>query len=253
MADAARSIIVICEAAADQRTACGIVDRILSQSVDWMQPEVLDALREWRGLTKSEPFLAWKNLHARADAANIHINGLFGGEPGAPDAFIARRALALLTTQGERNIDAVLLLRDSDMDTRRYKGLEQARAQTSGLGPIIIGVAHPKREAWVLAGFHAATDDERSRLEALRRALGFDPRLHAEDLTAAKHGAKRDAKRVLSELTQGDHQREVVCWTEAPLEQLEARGKGTGLADFIQEVRERLVPLWTGRPATQQD
>jgi hypothetical protein len=253
MADAARSIVVICEADADQRTACGIVDRVLSQSVDWMQPELLDALREWRGLTKNEPFLAWKNLHARADAANIRINGLFGGEPGAPDAFIARRALALLTTQGERNIDAVLLLRDSDMDTRRHKGLEQARAQTSGLGPIIIGVAHPKREAWVLAGFDTATEDERSRLEALRRELGFDPRLHAEELTATKHGAKRDAKRVLSELSQDDHQREVVCWTEAPLEQLEARGEATGLADFIQEVREQLVPLWTGRPATQQD
>jgi hypothetical protein len=253
MADGALSIVVICEARADQQAACDIADRVLSQAVDWMQPEVLVHLRQWRGLTKSEPFLAWKNLHSRADAANIRINGLFGGEPGAPDAFIARRALALLTTRGERDIDAVLLIRDSDMDTRRHKGLEQARAQTSGLGPIIIGVAHPKREAWVLAGFDVANADERSRLEALRRELGFDPCLHAEELTATSPGSKRDAKRVLSELTLDDYQREVVCWTEAPLEQLEARGEATGLADFIEEVRERLVPLWTGRPTTQQN
>lgn len=137
MADAAYSIVVICEAAADQRTACGITDRVPCQSVDWIQPEILDSLREWRGLTKGESFLTWKSVHARADAANIRINGHFGGEPGAPDAFVARRALALLMTQGERNIDAVLLLRDSDMDLRRRKGLEQARAHTSGLGPII--------------------------------------------------------------------------------------------------------------------
>jgi hypothetical protein len=253
MADEPLSIVVICEARADQHAACDIADRVLSQAVDWMQPELLAHLRQWRGLKKSESFLAWKNVHTLAREANIRINGHFEGQPGAHDAFVARRAMALLTTRGERDIDAVLLLRDSDMDEGRRDGLEQARAQTTGLGPILIGVAHSKRECWVLAGFDAANADEQSRLATLRQELGFDPCLHAEDLTATSPGSKRDAKRVLSELTQDDYQREVVCWTEAPLEQLEARGEKTGLASFIQEVRERLVPLWTGRPETQEE
>jgi hypothetical protein len=252
MADGVLSIVVICEARADQQTACDIADRVLSQAVDWMPPEMLAHFRQWRGLKKSEPFLAWKNVHTLAREANIRINGHFDGQPGAHDAFVARRAMALLTTQAERGIDAVVLLRDSDMDEGRREGLEQARVQTSGLGPILVGVAHSKRECWVLAGFDAANADEQARLATLRRELGFDPCLHAEELTATSPGAKREAKRVLSELTQGDYQREVVCWTQAPLEQLEARGAETGLASFIQEVREHLVPLWTGRPATQE-
>lgn len=247
MADASFSIVVICEAEADQRTACAIADRVLLQNVGWLEPELLDTLRQWRGLTKCESFLAWKNVHARANATHVRINGHFGGEPGAQDAFVARRALALLTTHGERGIDAVLLLRDSDMESDRRKGLEQARAQMSGLGPILIGFAHPKRESWVLAGFDATNEMEHERLEELRQELGFDPRIHAEKLTASHPGSKRDAKRVLNSLTGGEYSREVLCWTEAPLEQLEARGGTTGLTDFIRELKERLVPLWTGR------
>lgn len=244
MTDASHSIVVICEGPADRRTVCEIADRVLSQSVDWMPPEALDGFREWRGLTKSEPFLAWKKVHALADEANIRIHGHFGGEPGAPDAAVARRALKLLRMKAERGIDAVLLLRDSDNDIRRREGLKQARSETSDLGPIIIGFAHSKRECWVLAGFNATDEDERARLETLRQELGFDPCLQAERLTATQPGAKHDAKRVLGILAE-DVQRETQCSMEAQLEQLEARGSRTGLAEFIRELRERLVPLWT--------
>lgn len=246
---ASHSIVVICEGPADRRTACEIADRVLSHSVDWMPPEALDGFRQWRGLKKSEPFLAWRRIHALADAANIRVHGHFEGEPGAPDAAVALRALKLLMIQGEQDIDAVVLLRDSDADVRRRKGLEQARSNFSGLGPIIIGLAHSKRECWVLAGFDATDDDERARLEALRRELGFDPCLDAARLTATHPGAKQDAKRVLGELTRGDVQREMRCSESPSLRQLEDRGAETGLKEFIREIRERLVPIWTGSSA----
>lgn len=250
MSDAARSIVVICEGPADLRTACTLADRVLSQRVDWMQPEMLDHFRQWRGLRKSEPYLAWKKVHTLADEARIRVNGHFGGEPGAPDAFIARRALALLIVKGEPDIDAVLMLRDSDTDLQRRKGLEQARIHTPGISPIVIGFAHSERECWVLAGFKAMNDEERSQLDDLRRDLGFDPCLHAEKLDATSPGAKREAKQVLSRLTQDDYPREALCWTETPLDELEQRGAHTGLAEFIREVRERLVPVWTGHAPT---
>ena len=246
MADASFSIAVICEAAADQRTACGIADRVLSQEVEWLGP-VLDSLRAWRGLKKNEPFLAWKCVHNLADEANIRTHGHFGTESGHPDAFIARRALALLTVRGEGRIDAVLLIRDSDNQLDRLKGLKQAREQASDLGPIVIGVARTKRECWVLAGFIAEDDQERSRVEELRRELGFHPCLRAEQLTAAHDNDKRSAKRVLNALTDGDYTREEACWMAAPLKTLTERGELSGLRDFIQEVGTHLEPLFTGR------
>ena len=248
MSEASRSIVIICEGPGDHRTVPGITDRVLSASVDWMVPEMLAAYREWRGLKRNQPFLAWKQIHTIADEAGIRINGFFNGEPGAPDAFVARRALALLKVVGEDPIDAVVLVRDSDTDKGRLKGLEQARAEVKNPNrPILIGVAHTKRECWVLAGFTPLDETEKAQLDALKQELGFDPCLHAEELTAQQDGAKRDAKRVLSLLTASSIDRESACVKECSLQQLEARGQNTGLAAFIQEIRTKLVPLWTGR------
>ncbi|MBZ4413904.1 hypothetical protein K8640_37345 [Myxococcus sp. XM-1-1-1] len=225
------------------------MDRMLRESIDWMEPEVLAELREWRGQTRGESYLPWKEVHTRAKAANIRINGHFNGEPGAHDAFVARRALALLRGYGDAPIHAVVLVRDSDNDeAQRRKGLEQARAEVSSLGPILIGIAHTKRECWVLAGFTPETDDEKARHQELRQELGFDPCLRAEELTAQQDGAKRDAKRVLKLLTHGVVDREHLSMMQATIQQLEERGRGTGLSTFLSEVREKLVPLWTGAP-----
>jgi hypothetical protein len=247
MSEASHSIVLICEGPADRRTVPGIADRVLSESVEWMAPEMLDAYREWRGLRRNQPFLAWKQVHTLAKEAGIRINGFFNGEPGAPDAFAARRALALLKVAGEDPIDAVILVRDSDSDPERMEGLKQARDEVSPPHPpVLIGVAHTKRECWVLAGFHPMDDAEKARHEALKQELGFDPCLQAEELMAQHDGAKRDAKRVLSLLTGGDIDRESLCWKECSFHQLEARGQKTGLVAFIQELRTKLVPLWTG-------
>lgn len=65
---------------------------------------------------------------------------------------------------------------------------------------VLIALAEPKREAWVLCGFKPETDDEHSRVESLRSELGYDTRTGSHDLTATKDGALRDAKRVLQAL-----------------------------------------------------
>jgi hypothetical protein len=108
-------------------------------------------------------------------------------------------------------------------------------------------LAHPKRECWVLAGFEPRNSDEAQRLEDERKRLSFHPVRDAHQLTAREHGAKKDAKDALDALTQGDKDRERACWEETPLKVLEDRGEKMGLTAYLKEVRERLVPILSGR------
>jgi hypothetical protein len=241
-------LVVVCEADADRQTACGLADRVLFQEVPWIEPESLDSHRSWRGLDAGHSYVKWSQTGNLFRKSGLKAHGHFDGRPGAPDAFAARRVLLLLR-KADFVPDAVILIRDSDGDLDRLAGLEQARAEWKETTPIVLGLAHPKREAWVLAGFVPRDDEERQRLLAARQALGFDPSLRAHLLLASEAGALHDAKRVLAALTGGQATREEICWMECGLEVLEERGVENGLAAYVREVRERLVPLFTGRKA----
>lgn len=233
-------LAVVCEADADRRTSTALADRVLCEEVEWIEPESIELYRRWRGL-EGRSFLRW--TEAVRLAKGIHAHGHFKGLPGDPDAFAARKALLLLMAE-RHPPDAVLLIRDSDGDLQRRSGLEQARAENPWPFEVILGLAHPKRECWVLAGFEPADAEERSRLEALRRELGSDPRTQAHELTAKEAGALRDAKRVLTKLTQSRADREEICWTEGPLDSLRERGSQSGLGAYLEEIQERLVPIF---------
>jgi hypothetical protein len=211
---------------------------------------MLGSCRHWRGSDSEQPFLKWASVKAELASKGVKgIFGKFGGQPGQPDAYMARLALLLLASS-ERRPDAVLLVRDSDGDARRREGLEQARDfKLNGNAwpfPVLIGVAEPKRECWVLAGFDPQGPEEIEWLEKSERRLSFHPIREAHRLDAREHGAKNDAKRALDELTQGDPARERPCLGETPLAVLEERGAKTGLTAYLKEVRERLVPVLSG-------
>ena len=239
------SIAVVCEAPADQRTGCDLADRVVCEKVGWIDEDMLDDERQWRGLEHQDTCLFWTTAKRLAKTSMIPIEG-FGGEPAAPDAHAARKALWLLHASPHPP-DAILFLRDDDGDPRRREGLQQAREHSKFDTPIVIGVAHPKRECWVLAGFDPQDDEESNRLATLKSELGFDPRQKAERLTAALDTAKKSAKRVLSALVGGDRQREADCWKATDLTILTTRGQQTGLADYLDEVRTRIVPLLASR------
>lgn len=244
MSDASYEFGVVCEARADRDTACGLADRVMLEEVEWLAPETLDACRHWTGL-RSEPFLEWKRTHEEAQRAGLKVFNDFKGEPGAPDALAAKKAL-LLFAGAERRPDAVLLIRDGDAQRGR-KGLEQARDEKPWPFQVIIGLADPKRECWVLVGFEPKNEEEVKRLESVRQRLSFHPVRDAHRLVAREHGAKTDAKVALKELTAGQWEREIECWERTGLSDLEARGVNTGLTAYLKEVRERLVPLVSGR------
>ncbi len=240
------SIAVVCESSADLRTGCDLADRVVCEAIAWLEAHMLGCQREWRGLEPTDEYLRWAAVRGLARTSLIPIQG-FGGKPAKPDAHAARKALWLLHAS-DRSPDAVLFLRDDDGDINRREGLDQARRYSKFDTPIVIGVAHPKRECWVLAGFDPQNDQERDRLAHLRSELGFDTREKAERLTAKQVSAKRSAKRVLNALTRGDPDREAECWQKTDLQLLATRGQNTGLAQYLDEVRIRMVPLFTWRP-----
>jgi hypothetical protein len=237
------SFVVVCEAAPDAETACGLADRVLCAEVPWIGEENLNDYRTWRGLTASDRCLRWKDVRDLARQMNLRAYGHFAGEPGAPDAHAGRRALVLLN-HAAAPFDGALLLRDDDRQTARRQGLEQARDTTTLRVPIVIGLAHVKRECWVLAGFQPQDHEEEERLAAVRQELGFDPCAAAELLTAVHDHEVKSAKRVLRLLTGGDRDREAECWRRADLSLLESRGQRTGPVEYLGEIRERLIPLF---------
>lgn len=239
---ASYEIAVVCEGPADLRMATELADRLLVHEVDWIEPEVLAQVRRWRGFEDGEPFLAWRRAPVLAREHGLRVHGRFSGHP---DSRAARCALLLLAL---KRFHAVLLIRDTDGEVVRKESLERARDEFEpGLRiPILLGVAHTKRECWVLAGFEPQNDEERKALARLARELGSDPRLNAESLSAAEPGALRNAKRVLDVLLAGRRDREAACWLECNLQILRERGRTTGLADYLEEIRTRLVPLLSG-------
>jgi len=108
-------------------------------------------------------------------------------------------------------------------------------------------VAVPERECWVISGFQPEDDDEKQKLEMETLKLAFNPCLRSQALTAGKDDqATRSPKRVLAVLTGDTWERQRKCWQETPLSVLAERGQHNGLSDYIDEVKDYLVPLITG-------
>lgn len=239
------SIAVVCEARADVLISTELADRVLLWEVDWLESELLISQRTWIRESNGTELL-WKHIKSLARPLGIKIHGHFDGRPGLPDASIARRAILLLKRLFDP--EAILLIRDADKQAERLDGLNQARDHFAGEPKIVIGVADPEREAWVIAGFEPYDDEERKLLEIERKNLGFDPRVRSHELTATNDDqAKKSPKRVLKVLTCGSVEREKPCWQKTDLGTLESNGRENGLAPFLIELKQHLVPLITGQ------
>ena len=236
-------VVVVSEGQADQRTACTLADRVLCEQSSWMERESLDSVRDWSGLHADTSFISWSGMKREARERSIRQHGPFAGEPGALDARAARRALLVIESDREETA-GVLLIRDSDNRLERRRGLNQARECGRWSFAVAIGVAHPKRECWLLAAYQPGDEHDAARLGKLRRELGFDPCTASHELTASDDSAKRSAKRVLRALC-GDDPDEAEAGLDAiALEMLRERGQHNGLAEYLAEIKARLLPLF---------
>lgn len=245
--------VVIVEGPDDARTACDLADRVVVEDgPHWLDPHTRDAMRTWTGLPPdADDFTQWVEIKELAQNRGVRNLGFpKSGQPGGADLAQARKAILLhvLMREQEEN-PALLLIRDTDAERHSRSDFEQARRQpeTPERLAVVIGVAHPKREAWILNGFDPEDDDEVERLEDLRQEIGCDPRTEAHTLTASSTSAPNNAKRVLGKLVQSDA-REQRCWTETDLSILRKRGRETGLRAYLEEIKDRLLPLFHPRP-----
>ena len=236
---------VVYEGGADFQIATQLADRVLLESIEWLDERLLDNQREWGGASSAGRRLTWKALKQMAYDSDIRVHGHFGGAPASPDAKAAKRAIDYILKDGP-DLAGIVLVRDQDDQPERRIGLEQARtADRSGI-PIVVGLAITERECWALCGFEPDEEPENSRLERIRQELGHDPRTRSHQLTACKNDqALRSPKRILRVLCGDDPQRdrERRCWQDTPMETLRDRGTENGLVDYLDEVKLRLAPL----------
>jgi hypothetical protein len=203
----------------------------------------LSPCRSWQGVEG----VGWLDLHGawkRARERGLRIYGSFEGERGEDDAQMHRAALLLFAEEDEPP-KAVVIAWDVDRKSERVRGFAQAVADRRRTWPfeVVIGaLPEPEIEAWLVAAWVPEDDSERQRLDALRRELHFDPCVQPERLTSKNEADRKDAKRVLAVLTTSGRDADA-RWADVLAERLEASGAACGLARFVREVREHLVPV----------
>ena len=254
--------IVIGESRADAEIATKLAERILLEKIDWLEPEYLQYSFSWSGLQENTDYSCWRDIEKIID--NFQQSSPFRipkykrsretqeKKPLKPDAARAIKVLNLVRfLQRKREIKAVVFIRDLDNQPERREGLEQARMQhlnQSNKLEIIIGTANGKREAWVLNGFVALNQDEQRILDEIKTELDFDPCLKSHRLRSPSNQEPeriRNPKFVVARLTGEDWERERQCWAETDLQILRERGVETKLTDYLNQIEERLVPIFS--------
>lgn len=246
--------VAIVESSADARTATKLAERVLVEKVDWLEPELLQHLFQWSGLEAGTEHSCWKNidditkrLSDKFKFPTIRSNGKLKTDGQAASKIM--KLISFLQYKQNRDIKAVILIRDLDNQPQRREHIEQARSEHINRQPkleIVIGTAERMREAWVLNGFIPLNQEERRILEEIKTKLNFDPceeshRLRSNSWEEADR--IRNPKVVVEKLTGGKMEREQQCWEETSLELLRERGVNTGLTVYIHEIEERLTPI----------
>ena|SRR6476661_8287482 len=246
--------VVIVESSADARTATKLADRLFVEKIDWLEHETLQYHFQWSGLEAGTDNSCWKNIDDitkrfsdKFKFPTIRSNGKFKSDGQSANKIMT--LIRFLQHKQNRDIKAVIFMRDLDNQPQRREHIEQARLEHIDRQPklaIIIGTPDRMREAWVLNGFIPSDREEEQILKEITTQLTFNPceeshRLRSNSLTEPDR--LRNPKVVVEKLTGGRMEREQQCWEETSLELLRKNGVETGLTAYIDEIEERLIPI----------
>ena len=258
-------IAVVSRSDEDFKVGTQLAERVLRECLEWGTEEPLPV--RWITTAPTGERFLWDNIATLVRQHNIivHPSALqdrshlergwrpYGfAEPISHDRALDERGKgemirALKAIRLVRalcwDIDAILLLDDMGSFDGTPQGLRQARDFSLRPESVLVGVAIPDIDSWVLSGFEPETAQEQERLEAQHQLLGKDPRTHGYTLGGYKNHRKRNVRRVLDALCPNDSERRQRCWTKTPLSILRQRGAANGLTLFLNEVRQRLAPL----------
>ncbi len=252
-----RRFVLCAEDILSATLARDLCDRVVRERAraEWLRalwsPELCDTQRVWTGVYDH----AWwcdravVDRAAREAGVRGHVRVLETGRLRAMHGASGTAFKAMRVTAQIRPLpDLVVISGDTegvtDADRLRAEGVAVAAEAL----PAVVAEHHRESEAWVVAGFVAENDEERGRLAAVTRALGFDPTESPHKLLAGDAHDPRDAKRVCKALLGVDHvtpsaERARRCWLDTPLEVMEARGEGTGLARYLRAVEAVVLPM----------
>jgi hypothetical protein len=230
-------ILLVCEGPSDARVAKGFAERMIVENCNWLEYEAVRPT--WQGVG-ADPYLSWKVVKKTIKEMGIPIPyGKFNQENGKPDAMNTRLALQIAL---KLSPIAVVFCRDQDNQPERKEGIEQARQEfqqalqdTATSLPIVIGFANPCTEAWILAGFVPQNRHEETNLERIEKA---HPKLTQKPHTLTDRDVQKKHVATLAPPLE----REALCWSETPLEQLHRHGSDCGLSEYLHELEEYLVP-----------
>lgn len=243
--------IVIVESDADARIATKLAERILVDKVKWLEDEQLQYLFRWSGLEAGTEHSSWmdiiditQRLSNQFKLPKIRSNGKL--KTDGQSASKVMQLINFLQYKQNRDIKAVIFIRDLDNQPERKEHIKQARSEHKDQLEIVIGTADRTREAWVLNGFIPLNQQEEQMLEDVTQKLTFDPCKESHRLRYKLFDEPdriRNPKVVLEKLTGGEMERQQQCWEETSLELLRERGIHTGLTDYIDEIEQRLTPI----------
>ncbi|MDC0744458.1 hypothetical protein [Polyangium mundeleinium] len=250
-------LVTFCEASADFRAIEILVDRVLhEEGPDWLADNFdtkkeREAFRTFKGESDDRPFYDvhdvsrhFAKLEKDTGSKVLVPHASFDGRrlPKAMQVYTILHFVRALS-KIER-VDGVLIVVDMDKHGKEGRaGMDKARAAPFVSKPfrVALGCPNPCREAWIVAGFIPASSNEREALKNLK--LGFS----LPDEPHRIHEAG-DPHKVIKKLTNDVRAREDRCLEEPPLDTLATRGKDAGLADFLNELRREILPLYA-RPA----
>jgi hypothetical protein len=217
-----------------------LTDRKIAEECPWTA-EILEHVRLWLG----EGDRKWASITSARKVARergLKLHGGFGAEPGGLKAQDCRAQLIVWkdSHRAER-IDAAFLVRDLD---RKEGRLEAMRFVLGDAWPFAVVAVwcQPEVEAWAIACFVAKNKAGEERLDQVRKRISFCPVAEPERLHSTVRNSDRDAKKIAEELFGGDRERSL-SWLELPFETLRQRGANIGLADLIDQLDEKIVPL----------
>lgn len=236
---------IACEDNGHFRAVSCLIDQRCIAAHAWLDG-VLNDCRRWIGQTAEDKWLKLSLAHARnveprkAGGRTFKRHGHIAGGPLKPEAAMWRRVLDHFNALDPRP-EVVVLARDSDGRDQRA-GIIQVRDGIRWPFPVVMAVAHPEVEAWYVSGFEPESPAEHARLDCLTRDLSFNPTIQSHRLTSQPKNSPRDAKRVLAKLCGEDLDRRRGCLMDE--QRLRARGVENGARAFLDEVEEKVVPLF---------
>lgn len=229
-----------------------LTDRRIRDGVEWVRdlpPIEGDSLRSVRRWVRRSDDQPWFPLRRSEPSTHARFDRRLHGKRG-PAASALRHAivrLQQLVRDGFDPPDVVVFAMDVDGRTERVSSLRDELRERKFPYPIVLALPDPEAEAWIIALFRPATDEDRARHEGLRRELGFDPIREPHRLLSTTRVGDRDPKRVALALLHAKPASEVLESADISLVPDSTRA-ACGLEAFAAHVDREIVSRLDGIP-----